>query len=441
MARHKYLFPVKSIHWLSAVNVAARIATMVSGLLGVYCFSRLFSVADFGLWSWLLSISVIVTSQDFGFLSAMRVWLGKEMADGDELKQQLIFVAGLLAVGVVFVLMTLGVTAYGALLFKNDGLDEKNLLVIWVLLTSVFSIFGTVAATAFLAYLKSGIVGAVELVRAVMQLGVILAAFLLHWDLKLVLILYFLLFVAYVPAVMGLFLSSYQWGLKELFVIAKTRFGELVDVQKRLIKNGFLLWLNQLAYAAVLSADVFYAGVFLIEQDVVTVAVVSKLVGLGVGLMGAGLLPYFGAYVHKMAGQDVSWINQELRKAIRVIGSLGVIYLIGLLLFGEEFILAWSGFEIDSHLLFIAAGLQFTTLALLAYIQLYFQSPRLMFEVLPLVGMACIVRLGALWLCNESLGALIIFGSSVLANGVLVALLYRKLLSLVKSNRELVSLW
>ena len=142
-----------------------------------------------------------------------------------------------------------------------------------------------------------------------------------------------------------------------------------------------------------------------------------------------------------MAGQDVSWINQELRKAIRVISSLGMIYLIGLLLFGESFILAWSGFEIESHLLFITAGLQFTTLSLLAYIQLYFQSPRLMLEVLPLVGIACALRVCSMWIGSESLGVLIIFGSSVLANGFLVALLYKKLLILVKNNRELVSLW
>ncbi len=410
---------------------------MVSALLGVYFFSRIFSITEFGFWSWLLSISVMVTSQDFGILSAMRVWLGKEYASDEDFKQKHIFVAGLMGVFVVLVIVVLGLVAY---LIRASSL-ESALLLCWVVLASVFSIFGTVAANALLAFLSAGSVGLIELLRSIAQIALILLAYHLDWGLDLTVGVYYLPFVLYVPVVMGFLCFVHKWRLPAILRQGLKNFSTVLSMLWVLVKNGILLWVNQLAYVAILSADVFLGGIFLTEPDVATVAVINKLVGLGLGVVGAGLLPYFGLYVHKLAGQDSSWVRHELRKAVLSIGFVSVGYVLMLLIFGQPAVLAWTGFEIGSRILYVFAGLEFGVLSLLTYLQLYFQGPRLSLEILPFVLCASILRLVVLWLGVEGFGVLMIFVSSVLANGVLVLLLLRKLMRSIKDNKEMVLMW
>lgn len=422
------------LHLPSAINIGARVLGMLSGMFGIYVFSRLFNVDDFGIWNWLLSISVIVTSQDFGLLSAMRVWLGKEYAQNNQDKQQTIFLAGITSVIAVLIFLAIGEGFYW--LADNRSLPNKTILVFWVLFTTTFSILGTVCANALLAFLNSGVVGAIELIRSILQILVIGLIYLLNLDLSSSVMIYYLLFILYVPIIFIALLLIHQWELKKLWAITTEKCLDIWQAIIVVIRNGALLWINQLAFALILSADIFYAGLLLSSDDVSTVTIINKLVGLGVGILSAGLLPYFGLYVHRLAQKDTSWIQREISKAFFIIIPIGLIYSIGLLLLGKGFISLWTGYQLDSPLLYALAGVQFTVLSLVVYVQLFFQGPRMNFQILPIVLIACIVRLAFLWGTYESIGLYTIFISSIIANTLLILLMLNKLRSNIKNNNE-----
>lgn len=429
---------LNKIHWASGVHIIARIVSMVSGLLGVYVCTRLFSVEHFGYWSWLLSVSVMITSQDFGILSAMRVWLGKEYASQNVSKQKSIVAAGLFGISVIFISVVLGLLLYSVQL---ETRGNNPWILSWVVLASVFSIFGTVAANTLLAFLHAGAVGLVELLRSIFQIVVIMLAYFFSWDFNLTVGIYYSLFVLYVFVVIALLCFIKNWQLMNLLTEGLRNAKNVFETLRGLVKNGLLLWFNQLAFVAILSADVFLAGMFLSQSEVATVAVINKLVGLGLGLVGAGLLPYFGLYVHKLASEDSSWVSAKLKKAVKTIFFVGLVYMVALLCFGKQAILIWSGFDIDSNVLYFMAGLQFGILSLLTYLQLYFQGPRLSFEILPTVLLACGIRLISLWFLVNSYGVAAIFLSGVLSNGALVLLLYKKLTKSLRDNKEMVLMW
>jgi O-antigen/teichoic acid export membrane protein len=422
-------------HWPSTINIFARVLGMLSGMLGVYVFSRLFSVDDFGIWSWLLSISVIVTSQDFGLLSAMRVWLGKEYAQNNVDQQLAVFLAGIVGVISIVFILILGEGVYW--LIQPTPIPNKTVLVFWVLFATTFSILGTVCANALLAFLNAGIVGAIELFRSVMQILMIYIIYLLELDLFTSVIFYYLIFILYTPIIFGILLTLEHWKLKKLWLVATEKWLEVWQALIVVIKNGALLWVNQLAFALILSADIFYAGLLLSNEDISTVTIINKLVGLGVGILSAGLLPYFGLYVHRLAQKDTSWIKKELGRALLIIAMIGLIYTVGLLVVGKSFISIWTGYTLDSQLLYCLAGLQFIVLSAMVYTQLFFQGPRMNFQILPIVLLACIIRLSILWLTYESVGLYAVFISSITANLLLILLMLHKLNSNIKNIHQM----
>ncbi|MBU3555946.1 lipopolysaccharide biosynthesis protein [Polynucleobacter sp. UB-Piko-W3] len=427
------------MHWPSAINIAARILQMCSGLLSVYVFSRLFDINDFSLWNWLFSIFVIITSQDFGLLSAMRVWLGKEYAQQQLIKQQTIFMAGIMGMAVILTLLIVFMGIYW--LVQVDPLPEKTVLVAWVIFASTFSILGTVCANALLAMLNSGAVGAIEFARSLAQLIVIGLIYFLDLDIISSALLYYLLLILYVPAIAIIFLYLHRWSPIQLWGLITTKFSEIFTTMGSLIRNGTLLWVNQLAFVLILAPDIFYAGLLLSNDDVSTVTILNKLVGLSVGIFSAGLLPYFGLYIHRMTKEDNSWIFGDVKKAFLIIILIGLSYMAGLLLFGEVFVFYWSGFTLDSPILYGLAGCQAIILCLAVYMQLFFQGPRTNFQILPIVLAACAIRLLFLWLGSESLGMYSIFISSILAYLTLIILMIFKLRSLLRQNTKWELMW
>lgn len=429
----------KKMHWISGINIAARALQMCSGMLGIYVFSRLFDIDDFSLWNWLFSIFVIITSQDFGLLSAMRVWLGKEYAQQKLIRQQIIFMAGTIGVTLILVLLIFGMVIYW--LLGAHSLTTKDFLVGWVLFASTFSIFGTVCVNALLAMLNAGTVGVIDLSRSIAQLLIIGLIYFLELDLIKSALIYYLLLILYVPAIAIIFLHLHTWSPFKLWDLTKTRFSEVFTAMATLIKNGALLWVNQLAFVLILSPDIFYAGLLLSSDDVSTVTIINKLVGLSVGIFSAGLLPFFGAYIHRMAKEDNSWIFGDLKKAFLLISLIGLAYMAGLLLFGKVFVFYWSGFTLDSPILYSLAGCQAIILCLAVYMQLFFQGPRINFQILPFVFMACAIRLLFLWIGSQSLGMYSIFLSSILAYLSLVILMLFKLRSLLRQNTKWELMW
>jgi hypothetical protein len=164
-------------------------------------------------------------------------------------------------------------------------------------------------------------------------------------------------------------------------------------------------------------------------------------VGLSVGIFSAGLLPFFGAYIHRMTQEDNSWIFGDLKKAFSLIILIGLAYMVGLLFFGKAFVFYWSGFTLDSPILYSLAGCQAIILCLAVYMQLFFQGPRINFQILPFVFMACAIRLLFLWIGSQSLGMYSIFLSSILAYLSLVILMLFKLRSLLRQNTKWELMW
>jgi O-antigen/teichoic acid export membrane protein len=195
------------LHGASA-NLLARVSGLAASFLNIFLLGRLLNIADFGLWAWLFAIYSLITSQDFGYISAMRVRIGRHIQTEKSQQQRLLYTAALLMTIFVLVVVIFGIFGY-SFIFGNSTEEERlrNLAIF----CSSATILGTVSAQALLAHLHTAIVGLVETLRSIIQIIIYALAYFFNWSLTSLVFCFFITCLIYIPLVTKLYLSTTRW--------------------------------------------------------------------------------------------------------------------------------------------------------------------------------------------------------------------------------------
>lgn len=371
----------------SLLNIVGRVVSILSTFVSIFLLGRMYGASDFGYWTWLFAIFSLVTAQDFGFISAMRVRIGQAILVDDSLEQkQLFIVALMMSLVVAIVLLGVGLTYVG-----SDS--QKGFDVLLVLTSSLITVVGYCAAQGSAAYLQSGWIGVAESLRGVMQISVILCSKMLALDFRFTLLLFYFFSAMYTPFVIVVFLKSRDWKFAELIEILKNspRRGTWIGVQ--LLKDGSYLWLMQIGLAFLTLSDVFIAGILMPDDEVAVVNAITRIVLVAVGFVMAAMTPVMGHFVAKIAELDPSLVWRRYSLAATGLALIGVIYGIFLYFFGPMVVQFWANLSVGSSYALVIAGLLFSVIGLVFLLQTFMQMAIFARAILPFLIIAGILKL------------------------------------------------
>lgn len=417
----------------SFVNVAGRLVAIFSTFISIFLLGRLFSVENFGFWTWLFSIFSLINAQDFGFVAAMRVKIGEFFAADNEEPQKLWFISGLTLSVLTVIFLMLGYAFYGEALM---GLGHEQFVASTVVVAcSLLTVLGMCFSHALMACLKSVWVGLAEGLRALLQVTALLLSYLLNAGFMETLVLFYGLTALYTPLVALIFLKSKGWSISALFMMAFSDLQELINALWVLLRSGWILWLTQVGLALLAISDVFLAGFFLPESEVAYVNVLSRLVLVGVGVIGAALIPAPGHFVHSMRLWNRSQALENLIRLVMLLLGVGFAYSIFLLTFGEMLVLWWSTLLIDNSTGFFIAGMLFSVMASVALLQIFVQFSLYARAILPSLFLCIVIKIFMTAWFSEAFGYVGVFYASFLATLFFFALNFYYLFVLDYYNR------
>lgn len=404
----------------SFVNVAGRLVAIFSTFISIFLLGRLFSVENFGFWTWLFSIFSLINAQDFGFIAAMRVKIGEFFSVDNEAPQKLWFISGLTLSVLTVIFLMLGYAFYGEVLM---GLGHEQFVASTVVVAcSLFTVLGMCFSHALMACLKSVWVGLAEGLRALLQVTALTLAYLLDAGFMETLVLFYGLTALYTPLVALIFLKSKGWSIPALFMMAFSDVQAFIAALGVLLRKGWILWLTQVGLALLSISDVFLAGFFLPESEVAYVNVLSRLVLVGVGIIGAALIPAPGHFVHSMRLWNRSQALKKLIRFVTLLFGVGLVYSTFLIVFGEKLVLWWSTLLIDNSIGFFMAGMLFTVMASVTLLQVFVQFSLYARAIMPSLFVCIVIKIVMTAWFTGIFGYLGVFYASFLATLVFFVL-------------------
>lgn len=407
---------------VSAANVAIRAMGIVGSVAAVYVLSRALDTSQFGMWSWLLSIATLITSQDFGVISAMRIELGKlgasQEGDSGQIQNQLVLsvIQGLLAI-IPLALLVLLLASYGA-----DALHvikAPYALFVLVVMIAFISLLGTISANALLAFLKEDQVALLDFCRNVMQLGAVVYIYALQADLGLAVIIFFAPYALYSVVGLYLLLKTQQWSLADFLSALgngfQGRFAQFIN----LFKAGLPLWAIQLGAIVFSGSELIYVGFFADDATIGTTAILQRYVNIAIGFISATILPFLGHYasrIHAQGSQDLAWLRSMSNFKMLGILLIGLIYTLVLAFFGNQITFFWSGQNLESGILFVLVGMVFTVTGMNVLFQLFYQSNKVYVPVILALLICGAIKLLGIALLYDSLQMIGIWISFLIGN-------------------------
>lgn len=405
----------------SVINVAGRLVAIFSTFLSVFLLGRLFSVEEFGLWTWLFSIFGLINAQDFGFIAAMRVKLGRAFAASDAEGQRLWFAAGLLLTLITISGIFLSYLAFGKYLGNSSDGNGRYYATLLVVFCSLFTVLGMCFCHALMAFLESAWVGFAEGLRALFQVMSIYVAYELKLDFGAALCLFYVVTALYTPFVAWVFMRQRAWQFCQLWAVLINRCSEIKASNIVLLREGWPLWLSQLGLALLAISDVFLAGLFLPEDEVAYVNVIARLVLLGVGIVGASLIPATGYFVSSLKSWDRGLVVRRVGLTILCFSALGFSYSLFLWFFGSDLVRWWSTLEIDLAAPFLMAGVLFAAMTSVALMQVFIQFSSYCRAILPWLFASILCKVGFTALLVSWFGYAGVFYASFIANTLFLA--------------------
>lgn len=403
----------------SLLNIVGRVVSILSTLVSIFLLGRLFDPAEFGYWTWLFSIFSLITAQDFGFIAAMRVRIGRAIVDKDFSEQKLSFAVAMSMSVLAGVILMLCSGAY-----IGSGTD-KALDIMLVTAVSLITVVGYCASQGTVAYLQSGWVGIAESVRGVLQIGVILCAKFAGLNFEITFALFYLFSMLYTPFITAVFLRSRHWAVADLMQVLSNDVPKSIYVGVRLLKEGGPLWLMQIGLAFLSLSDVFIAGLLIADDEVAVVNAIVRLVVVAVGFVMAAMTPVMGHFVAKMDVLDRDTVWKRYSEIASVLVLVGALYGIFLYFFGPTIIQVWANLSVSPSYVFVVAGLLFSVMGMVILLQTFMQMPVFTKATLPILLTAAVVKILIPFLIVPMMGYEGIFLSSFLVNAgfVLVATL------------------
>ncbi len=388
----KRLAPQNTTHKLflvSAANVAIRAMGIVGSVAAVYVLSRALDVSEFGMWSWLLSIATLITSQDFGVISAMRIELGKLGAKQDlnhqgNQQQELLLsvIQGLLAI-ILLALLALLLASYAA--DALHAIKAPYALFVLVVMIAFVSLLGTISANALLAFLKEDQVALLDFCRNVMQLAAVACIYVLQTNLDLAVSIFFAPYALYSVVGLYLLLKTQRWSLANFVSALESGFQGRFSQFINLFKAGLPLWAIQLGAIVFSGSELIYVGFFADDATIGTTAILQRYVNIAIGFISATIFPFLGHYasrIHAQGSQDLAWLKRMSNFKLLAVMLIGLIYTLVLIFFGPQITFLWSGQNLESGLLFALVGIVFAITGMNVLFQLFYQSTKVYVPVI-----------------------------------------------------------
>lgn len=409
----------------ASANLIARVSGLAASFLNIFLLGRLLSIADFGLWAWLFAIYSLITSQDFGYISAMRVRIGRNIQTEKSEQQKLLYVTALLMTIFALTLVALGVFGWN-LVFGNTA--EEQYLRNLAILCSTATILGTVSAQALLAHLHTTIVGLVETVRSIIQIIIYSLAYFLDWGLTTLVFCFFITCLLYIPLVTKLYLSITKWDFSAIFFTAKNHWAQMKSTALSLCKEGWILWVVQVGITMLISSDVYLSGFFLEPQDVAKVNIISRFQLLGVGLLAAVLTPVIAGFVVQVGSVDKKIVLRKINAAYLIFLGIGILYSAIFFSWGESLVMLWGHIEIDHPVVFALSGfLLFLTLST-TLMQIFLQFSIVSWRLGPWLMIIIVLKICLSGWLTALYGYMGIFISSIVAVSIFLILSYSLIL-------------
>lgn len=407
------------LYTVAIANNTIRALGIATSVFAVFVLSHRLSADEFGDWAWLLSICTLITAQDFGVISAMRIEVSKlnhaDRIHSNRAQQNLLVLATVL---LVFVVLLLAVILLGLLSiapFKWGVIKAPFGLFALVVFIALLSLLGTVAANTLYGFLKSEKVTLLDFSRNIFQLAAVVAIYFWQPLFEWAILIYFIPYVLY--AAVGVVLALEAMGLSEFNLIGHlhTQLGSCLADLAALIKKGAPLWAIQLSNLIYSGSELVYVGFFANEVVIGQTAILQRYTVIAIGFITASIAPFLGHYaskIHHASPEDIAWVRQKSDLKTKLVLLTGILYTIFLMSFGHKLTLLWSGREIDSPWLYFLVGLVFTATGINSLFQLFYQSSKVYVSViyaLLFCGALKLIGIALLWSHFEILGVWISF--------------------------------
>lgn len=400
-------------------NLAARLLGLAASFLNVYLLGRLLNSNDFGLWIWLFAIFSLITAQDFGYISAMRVRMGQDIAKGHPKAVSVIYVSALFLTLIIISLLAGGIPLYDV--WSGHASDEKNYRNL-AIICSAFTLLGTVSAQALIATLRTTVVSAIEAFRSLAQIIIYLLAYVMDLSVGAVVYIFFLTTLLYVPLVTKVYWQSANISLYDIVHIIRLHYLQVQKASKSILKDGALLWGGQIGITMLVNSDVYLAGYFMPDSEVAKIGVISRFQLLGVGLFAAALMPLSANFVVQIGSLAKTLVMNKIRQALVLFTLAGLLYIFVTYAWGSELIMRWSTIEIDNKNAFLLSGMLFTLMLCVTLLQMFMQFTVFAGAMVLWLLLMVIVKIGLTASFVSSFGYLGVFGASIIASAVFLAI-------------------
>lgn len=403
----------------SVTNIIARVLGIIAALLTVYFLGRTFNLEEFGAWAWLFSIFSLVTAQDFGFISAMRVRLG--LAHDHIETQQLLFAVTIwLSIAMLF-LCLLTFLCLNQVVLSSRG-SARIEYQFFVLAVALISVIGLCASNGLNAFLEAKWVGYAEGLRALSQ--VVALVFIYKFKLKFewAVLLFYLGTLLYVPFLLTIFFKITKWDWKVILTIPFRKASGFIGMAKVLVHEGVFLWVMQLGMAFLAISDVFVAGLMFNKHEVAEVNVISKSALLGVGFIVASMGPLMGYFVKNAESLDPVNIFKKSTIVFMMFIVVGLSLSVFMFFFGNPLIYMWSRISLDSDVLFLLVGPLFVLTASVSLLHVFLQFSSFARASLKFLVMSCCLKVILTWWLESPLGVSGVFVANVASNALFLAI-------------------
>lgn len=411
-------------------GIVGRATSIGAALVSVGVFSRLLSTTDFGAWMVLLAFFTLLTSQDLGVCSSLRVRLARHQLAGNDAEAKADFLTvlwGLITVvATCCVVMVLWRPSPSVLGIPSSYAEATYCIFACGLLQLV----SAAVWHSMYAYLEANLVGGMDALRSLGQICAAGVAWVVHPDFFFAAMIFYLPWLLYAPTAYRIFTRRRGWRSDfaqltwAVTLRGVRRFGEI-------FVGGLKLWALQLLMLALTATDVVMTGRFLSLESAAEVSVVLRLLNVAVGFLSVVMTSFLGTYAHEFGRGNTAWIRRALKLQMLSVGGLSFVVMIGLLTVGHAVVLAWTGRSVDDVWLFFWCGLSFTAYSLVIVLQTPFQGTASVSKVIMPLLLFAGLKVSLAYLLSRSFGAVGIMAGGCIANfgaGIVLAVQLRALI-------------
>ncbi len=336
---------------------ASRTLVFLVPLIATPIFSRIFDARTFGAWTILGSLITLLSAQDFGICSALRVHLAELQVAGDQdaARNEFHSVFAVILVTAV-VLSALLLALHPNVSFLGVPMRFRTATYAAIIIGLV-SVSAAVPFQALYAYLDAHLVAASDVVRALLQIVAALVIYATTRNILLCLVVFYAPTVGYIYLSYELLRRRRSWrnpyknGVHTWWVGARR--------MRRLAVDGIPFLALSVLNLALGPLDLLLAGRYLGLVEAGSLGLVMKLVNVGYAFLGAISWGYVGAYGMEFMNQNYAWIRKTIVVQIAAMVVLGIVATVALVLFGESVVHLWSGRVVAERGLYLLAGIVF----------------------------------------------------------------------------------